>query len=100
MIEYFEERSLFGHTETLSRYAVHWAVVMENTRRPVPSLPDPYEPLLTLWQRGGEFPVEHGRATFWPWRLPLEPREKYLSDKPFVSLESAALDALDAEHVD
>ncbi|MER5785114.1 hypothetical protein ABT104_25885 [Streptomyces mobaraensis] len=64
---------------------------------PLPQLPDPYEPLIILYERGGEFPVEHGYATFLPWRLPLEPREKYLTSEPGISLESAALDALDEE---
>ncbi|MGK5637756.1 hypothetical protein ACSNOK_05460 [Streptomyces sp. URMC 126] len=66
----------------------------------MPPLPNPYEPLLILWQRGGEFPIEHRRATFWPWRLPIEPREEYVAHKPFVSLDSATLDALDAKRAD
>lgn len=97
LVEYFEGKSLFGHIEMLSKHIIHWAVVMERTQRPLPPLPDPYLPLLTLFKRGGEFPIEHRRATFWPWRLPLEAREEYISDKPFVIIDDAALDSLDKE---
>ncbi|MGK5637755.1 hypothetical protein ACSNOK_05455 [Streptomyces sp. URMC 126] len=71
--------------------------MLDETSIHLARLPDPYEPLFVLYERGGEFSVEHGHAAFLPWRLPLESRDRYLSRDPVVALDEAVLDAIDAE---
>ncbi len=59
-------------------------------------LPDPYEPLLLFFERGGGFTVENRMVDVDSAGIPLRDRQRYLRGEPFVDLDRAALDALDA----
>ncbi|WP_405365627.1 hypothetical protein [Kitasatospora sp. NBC_00039] len=81
--------------EETCRGAVHWPAFCRETTVDVPNLPDPYEPLLLMFERGGGFYVEEmieldGIA------IPLRRLSDYLSSAPAVTLDLTTLDALDA----
>ncbi|MBZ4319708.1 hypothetical protein [Streptomyces huiliensis] len=97
LVEHLEDRTFYAHTSMLCMHTVAWAYLKEQCTS-LPRLPDPYEPLLVLFERGGEFAVEVGQmARFRPWLLALQPRDEYLSQDPFVELDDATLDSLDEE---
>ncbi|MFJ2810356.1 hypothetical protein [Kitasatospora sp. NPDC087271] len=80
--------------EETCRGAVHWPAFRQGTSFALPDLPDPYEPLLLMFERGGGFYVEEmidldGAA------VPQGQLSDHLSPIPVVTLDSAALDALD-----
>jgi hypothetical protein len=62
----------------------------------IAGLPDPYEPLLLFYERGGGFTIEQGMLDVDGTRLPIRDRGAYLRATPFTDLDPAALDALDA----
>lgn len=76
------------------RGAVHWAAVRTRTRAELPDLPDMYEPLLLMFERGGGYAIGQfidlqGVA------IPQGNLKKNLSTTPFLTLAPATLDALD-----
>lgn len=76
------------------RGAVHWPAFRRGTNLALPDLPDPYEPLLLVFERGGGFYVEEfidldGIA------VRLGSHTDHLSRAPVVALDPAVLDALD-----
>ncbi|MFJ8473079.1 hypothetical protein [Kitasatospora sp. NPDC094011] len=80
--------------EETCRGAVHWPAFHRGTSLALPDLPEPYEPLLLMFERGGGFYVEemidlNGAA------VPLGKLSDHLSHTPAVSLDPATLDALD-----
>jgi hypothetical protein len=81
--------------EETCRGAVRWPALRSRASLQLPDLPDPYAPLLLMYERGGGFSVEElididGAS------LPFWTLEDHLSLEPFESLDDAALDALDA----
>ncbi|SDK58574.1 hypothetical protein [Streptomyces indicus] len=77
------------------RGAVRWAALKASDAQ-LPDLPDPYEPLLAMYERGGGFYVEQfidldGIS------VPLGTLEESLGVEPFLTLAPVVLDALDAE---
>ncbi len=86
-------------------YALHscwWYIRWASVKNlpPVAALnsPDPYEPLIVLYERGGYFRVEHGFIDFDPTGTlhPGSPAQ-WITREPLPSLAPAALDALDRE---
>ena len=76
-------------------WAVRWASLQ---RLPVilrHGLPDLYEPLLVLYERGGWFRTERGQVDFGGPMIPVPSAEQRLQHPPMASFESEALDALD-----
>ncbi|MGK5637757.1 hypothetical protein ACSNOK_05465 [Streptomyces sp. URMC 126] len=99
LLRYLEENVIFAHVSMLCRHMVEWACVLDRTKLPLPGLPDPYEPLLILFERGGEFRVENNRwAEFPPWFVPLKERDRSASEKPLSALDGRTLDAIDEEN--
>ena len=76
------------------RWMLTWAA---SPARAQAELPDPYEPLLLFFERGGGFTVENRMVDVDSAGIPLRDRQRYLRDEPFVDLDRAALDALDAQ---
>lgn len=82
--------------ETTCRGAVRWAALRAESNTGLSDLPDPYEPLLALYERGGGFFIEefldlNGAM------IRLGNVESNASATPFLTLAAATLDALDAE---
>jgi hypothetical protein len=81
----------------MCRATVHWAELQESTQVRLPDLPNPYEPLVVLYERGGVFFVENGVADFELRRVPLRTWQANLAPEPIVEINTAVLDALDSE---
>jgi hypothetical protein len=81
----------------MCRAAVHWAELRESTEVTLPDLPDPYEPLIVLYERGGVFFVENGVADFEMRRVPLRTWQANLAPEPVVEIDQAVLDAANEE---
>jgi hypothetical protein len=77
--------------------AFRWAVLLDSGH-PIPAgLPDPYEPLLLMFERGGGFYTEHVFIELDGASIMQKPMADYLSEEPVLaSLEPGYLDALDA----
>jgi hypothetical protein len=80
--------------------ALHWAALEEANALPY-DLPNPYEPMIMLYERGGTFTVEDmfgrfviGYDAMGP-SLPRGPWRRWYQEEPFVELDDAVLDRLD-----
>jgi hypothetical protein len=84
-------------TQDCCRAALRWAALLDSGS-PIPAgLPDPYEPLLLMFERGGGFITEHGFIDVDGAAVPRLTMADYLSDEPVLaSLDPGFLDALDA----
>jgi hypothetical protein len=80
--------------QTVCRGAVRWAAVRADATAGLPDLPDMYEPLLLMFERGGGYAIGQfidlqGVA------IPQGNLEQNLSATPFLSLANSTLDALE-----
>lgn len=80
--------------------ALHWMALDEVNALPH-DLPNPYEPMVILYERGGTFTVEDmfgrfviGYDAMGP-SLPRGPWRRWYQDQPFVELDATVLDKLD-----
>ena len=76
--------------------AVHFAEIADRPEVRMHGLPDPYEPLVRLFERGGTMTTEHGMiyaGTVGFSRKPFQPA----IGPALVALDDAALDALDRQ---
>ena len=95
--EHLEERLAFP-VVAACRHALRWAALKDLGGTPLTTLPDPFESLILVWERGGAFvvdgahqiPFDHGILRVKPWR-------EHVSPEPIISLDPAVLDALDLE---
>ncbi|MGW0737017.1 hypothetical protein [Streptomyces sp. NPDC002851] len=76
--------------------AVRWAALRSTAKVDLPDLPDPYEPLLLMYERGGGFSIGefidlNGVS------LPFWSLEASVTATPFLTLARTTLDALDGE---
>ncbi|MGW9303881.1 hypothetical protein ACWHA3_24075 [Streptomyces cyaneofuscatus] len=81
---------------TTCRAAVRWSALREVHRDLPANLPDPYEPLLLMYERGGGYYLEE-YLDLNGVMIPLRDMESNASSAPFVTLAPTTLDALDAE---
>ncbi|MER6022514.1 hypothetical protein [Streptomyces anulatus] len=81
---------------TTCRGAVRWAALREARPDLLENLPDPYEPLLRMYERGGGFYLQE-YLDLNGVMIPLRNVESNASTTPFVTLSPATLDALDGE---
>ncbi|MGX1896378.1 hypothetical protein ACWIHQ_23280 [Streptomyces anulatus] len=81
---------------TTCRGAVRWAALRDAHPDLLENLPDPYEPLLRMYERGGGFYLQE-YLDLNGVMIPLRNLESNASTTPFVTLSPATLDALDCE---
>lgn len=77
-------------------WAVHWSALKASSGSALPALDDPFEPLLLMYERGGEFTTSSGFIDVDGAGVPRKTWRDHLKDEPVVSLDLATLDALDA----
>ncbi|MFJ9842337.1 hypothetical protein ACIRYZ_17995 [Kitasatospora sp. NPDC101155] len=78
--------------------AVQWAALTSTPGVELRPLPDPFEPELRLYERGGSgFFSANGFLDFGPIMVPRGNWRMHLSPTPVVELDTQALDAVDAE---
>ncbi|MFE5240138.1 MULTISPECIES: hypothetical protein [unclassified Streptomyces] len=75
--------------------AVRWAELRCQERTDLPDLPDPYEPLLALYERGGGFHVDQA-IDLNGVSLPRWDLGTAIAAPPFLTTATATLDALDS----
>jgi hypothetical protein len=84
---------------TLTLYYVHWSMVKDTLKVTQLDLPDPYEPLIVMFERGGSFPKkEFNIYNFWSGGIPVNEPENYYASLPYVELDSDVLDQIDLEY--
>ncbi|MFD4274108.1 hypothetical protein R2B67_24185 [Streptomyces cyaneofuscatus] len=81
---------------TTCRGAVRWPALLTAHRGLLAELPDPYEPLLLMYERGGGYHLGE-YLDLNGVMIPLGDMESNVSAAPFVTLAPTTLDALDAE---
>lgn len=76
--------------------AVRWAELRRQGRTDLPELPEPYEPLLLMYERGGGFYVDQA-IDLNGVSLPRWGLDTAIAAPPFLTLGTATLDALDSD---
>ncbi|MEU9047088.1 MULTISPECIES: hypothetical protein [unclassified Kitasatospora] len=95
---FVDDASNSGYAVESSMAAIQWAALRDTPGLSLPLLPDPFEPLLRLFERGGvAFSFANGFIDFGMIMVPRGNWRKHLSPTPVVELDDRALDAVDAE---
>ncbi|MDG9683406.1 hypothetical protein QC334_11770 [Streptomyces sp. DH18] len=84
-------------TGKICRFALNWASLPDEALSKFPDLPDPFEPLINLFERGGGFWVENGFIDFVAYRVRLSGWQEHIDRQPLSSLDSDYLDSLDED---
>ncbi|MCF3180791.1 hypothetical protein IPZ70_12735 [Streptomyces polychromogenes] len=82
-------------TGRICRAALNWASLTDESLAGFGDLPDPFEPLLLVFERGGAFWIENGFIDFVASRVRPATWEDHLATEPMASLDGAVLDAID-----
>ncbi|WP_152471803.1 hypothetical protein [Nocardiopsis gilva] len=78
-------------------WSLHFAA-LRSAAVPLPALPDLYEPLILMYERGGGFGIDGtGSIEVDMVALPRRGMQKFLSAEPLASLNPEELDTLDAQ---
>ncbi len=77
------------------KWFVHWAIVKNKPEVTKFGLPDPYDPLIVMYERGGDFYMEHGFFHFCVGCFPIGNWSQYNSLSPNIVLDEQVLDQLD-----
>lgn len=85
------------HASLTCTYALHFAELATRSPAAVSDLPDPFEPLILMYERGGDFVIHHAHIEVDLAILPNRPLADYADAEPFTTLDAPSLDALD-EH--
>ncbi|WP_143086366.1 hypothetical protein [Amycolatopsis saalfeldensis] len=75
--------------------SLHLATLRDASTAGIPDLPDLYEPLLILFERGGGFGISNNFIDFGIRMVPLKTWQERRNTQPIASLAPEALDALD-----
>ncbi|MFH8382016.1 hypothetical protein ACH4E7_13860 [Kitasatospora sp. NPDC018058] len=93
--EFVDAASHRWYAAETSVAAVQWAALSDVPGLNLPPLPDPFEPLIRVYERGGLFSYANGFVDFDTTMVPCRDWRAHLSPTPVVELDDAALDALD-----
>jgi hypothetical protein len=75
--------------------ALHWEALVATPGVLLPNLPDPFEPLLLMYERGGGFIIQNGFIELPVTGVPRRTWQHHLKPDQIVELDPATLDALD-----
>jgi hypothetical protein len=89
------QHSMWPPLAATCRGALHWAALLDSGTA-IPNLPDPYEPLLLMFERGGGFMVENRFIDLDGASVVRQTMDFCLAMTPFTDLSPEALNALDA----
>lgn len=82
--------------ERTCRGAVRWAAIRDDRKVELPDLPEPYEPLLLTYERGGGYSIGEFIDLYGS-MIPYGSFESNRNATPYLSLAHTTLDALDAK---
>ncbi|MEU1596296.1 hypothetical protein ABZ468_26405 [Streptomyces sp. NPDC005708] len=92
--EFLEHKVSTPSTARTCRGAVRWAAAAAAHGDRLPALPERYEPLLLMYERGGGYSIEEF-IDLYGVMIPYGNFESNLGVEPFLSLAPSTLDALD-----
>jgi len=102
LVEHTRKESFYFIHRFLFQHILNWAALREAGELQIYSqLPDPFEPLLRLYERGGAFGKDKsGFYTYEPmmWKIPSV--EEVLKTKPLVDFSDEHLDSIDMDNSD
>jgi hypothetical protein len=81
--------------DRLARAALHWAALKDAGVPTAPGLPDPYEPILLMFDRGGAWTTEAGFIDVNGAAVRRQSWQDHLAPEPITALDSVTLNALD-----
>jgi hypothetical protein len=84
-----------GIIEKTCEWFFHWERVKNLPKISEFTLPEPYEPLIVMYERGGIFSMEHGFFDFAVRSFPRGKWHKYDQIRPLLELDTRTLDELD-----
>ena len=84
----------------MCEWFVHWAVVKNSPEVTKIALPDPYDPLILLYERGGDFYFEQGFFHFSVGCFPRGRLSDHYSLSPHILLDEQVLDQLDTKDIE
>ncbi|MFJ8623023.1 hypothetical protein ACIRD3_09255 [Kitasatospora sp. NPDC093550] len=94
--DFVEEASASWHAVECSAAAVQWAALRDTSGLLLPPLPEPFEPLIRLYERGGAgFSYANGFLDFGMLMVKRGTWRSHLSSDPVIELDEDTLDALD-----
>ncbi|MCX4745566.1 hypothetical protein OG455_08520 [Kitasatospora sp. NBC_01287] len=93
--EYVDDTAGSAYATDISVAAVHWAALLDTAGHQLPDLPDPFEPLIRVYERGGVFRLENGFIDFGYAMVRRGPWREHLAPTPVVQLDDRVLDELD-----
>jgi hypothetical protein len=77
------------------QWYLHWAILTDTGTLAQTILPEPYEPLIWMYERGGHFYTEHGFIQVLGGAFRIGNTQDYISAQPFAELNTEWLNALD-----
>lgn len=77
-------------------WAVHWAALRAARPAELPDLDDPFDPLIVLYERGGDFTLENAFIEVDYARIRMLGWRDHLFRQPLVGLDPVSLDLADA----
>ncbi|MGW6285494.1 hypothetical protein [Streptomyces sp. NPDC055107] len=95
LCDFLSEHASAPLTGRICRYALSWASLPDGVLSEFPDLPDPFEPLIILFERGGGFWIENGFIDFVGYRVRLSCWQEHLDRQPLSSLDTYYLNSLD-----
>jgi hypothetical protein len=88
-------QGLGWYAKRICAWALHLAELRTVVPDLVPDLDDPYEPLIIMFERGGDFTTANSRIEVDLAQFPVRSWVDYRTADPVVALDPAALDELD-----
>ncbi|MET8752912.1 hypothetical protein ABZW32_22840 [Streptomyces sp. NPDC004667] len=88
------ERSSSRLVGRICQAALNWASLSPDALARFCVLPDPFEPIILVFEQSGAFWIENGFIDFVAGRVRLTTWEDHLATEPLSALDKAALDAM------
>ncbi len=89
-----------GMIEKTCEWFLHWERVKNLPKVSEVTLPEPYEPLIIMYERGGIFSMEHGFFDFAVGSFPRGKWQQYEEIIPLLKLDTITLDRVDIDSGD
>ncbi|QYO63430.1 hypothetical protein [Leptolyngbya sp. 7M] len=86
LLDYLNQFPVNATEKRVCEQALHWAVIDNMPQVKQFALPDPYEPLLVLFEQGGTFRTEHGWIDVAGGGFQMRNWHDYAEKPPFVEL--------------
>jgi hypothetical protein len=85
------------YAKQIGVWALHWAALKSSAADHLPNMEDPFEPIIVMYERGGDFYSEQGFLQVDARSLRRKSWQEHLSSSPIASLDGKVLDEMDAE---